>query len=120
MAAADLGAGLAMARADLDRCCRMLETPSPQILDQCAEALAHAIGALANHPPCSSGISPKTLRADALQLRQSIRNARYLLETAAHYHLRWSRILGAMTAGYTARGSAAPFIAGSGRIMVQG
>jgi hypothetical protein len=118
-----LAAGLKAARLEVDRACDLLILASPQSMDRSALALEAALGHC--RPSQSRELMPSTAeeRAAALeqarQLRAAVRRAGHLLETAAKFRRNWTRMLGAMTGGYTGQGSPA-LISRASRVSVRG
>jgi hypothetical protein len=98
--------------AELERACRLLESASPQAMDEGGAALEAVVRDL-------------TLRRDsigveeALRLREGARKARLLLNLAARFHARWYDILAGMAGGYTDKGSPAA-LSTRARISVSG
>ena len=109
---------LRSARAQLERICTLLESPSPATLDLCAAAMARVIGEL------DAGRRWMTLAGEigvveARKLRSVVQRARALLDLAANYHFRWRGILAGMSGGYTARGAPQP-LHSEARVSIQG
>ena len=85
-----------VAQRELDAACELLIDPTPESLERCSCVLARAVS-------CLEGGKPGA--AEARVLRESVRRAGRLLESAADYHRQWHRILLRLTAsGYTAGG----------------
>jgi hypothetical protein len=103
----ELVARLDRVESALARVCRDLVAPSPAVLDGCSRTLESAFGELREFRRGLEGRAEPEARARLLKLRASLRLASRLLDTAAEFHTGWSRILGAMTGGYTPEGSAA-------------
>ena len=96
---------LAAARAQVDRACHLLLSPTPQALDRCAQLLASALSELT---ACQGDSAPASrARTEAQRLHRSIGHTRRLLEGAAAFHQNWIRWLGALCAGYTRHGEPA-------------
>jgi hypothetical protein len=108
MAAEDVLGQLTAIRVELEHAYGTLISPTPPVLDDCANAIQRVTHLLASYQP-----SLKTLRqnsgalAEAHQLRDLTGRTRKLLQIAWHFHARWAQIRGIMTAGYTAAGEAA-------------
>jgi hypothetical protein len=98
--------------ADLERACRLLESATPQAMDESAAMLEDVVRDLTARRALI-GVE------EARRLRNAARKARMLLELAARFHSRWHDILGGMTGGYTAQGSAAA-LSRRGRLSVSG
>jgi hypothetical protein len=83
------------------KACALLETPTPEALDDCSTVLAAAAGALRALEPGLRGLArdPQTL-AEARGLQRTVRRAAALLAEAHAYHRRWHELLGVRTAGY--------------------
>lgn len=109
MPAADMVERLRAARAEVDRACALLVSPSPEVLDRCSRTLETAGSRLAEcRPLLREGTGNPAALQEARRLQAAVRHAGRLLEGAASFHLHWSRWLGAMCAGYTQGGHAAP------------
>ncbi len=98
--------------ADLERACRLLESATPQAMDESAAMLELVVRDLAARRDLI-GIE------EARRLGKAARKARMLLDLAAGFHTRWHNILGGMTGGYTAQGSPAA-LSRRGRLSVSG
>jgi len=109
---------LRSARAELERVCKLLESPTPGVLDRCAAAMECVIGELdaGRRWMAQAG---ETGAAEARRLRPVVQRARALLDLAANYHAGWRGILAGMTGGYTVRGAPAP-LPFSARVSIQG
>jgi hypothetical protein len=118
MTPAEVQSQLRSARAQLERVCTLLESPSPATLDSCAAAMQRVIGELDAGRRWMSQAGEVGV-AEARRLRSVVLRARALLDLAANYHFRWRRILAGMSGGYTARGAPAPLHA-QGRVSIQG
>jgi hypothetical protein len=118
MTPAEVQSQLRSARAQLERVCTMLESPSPATLDRCAATMERVIGELdaGRRWMAQAGEIGAT---EARRLRSVIHRARALLDLAANYHFRWRRILAGMSGGYTARGAPAP-LHSEARVSIQG
>src|SRR5580658_8630100 len=109
MTPAEVQSQLRSARFEMERVCKLLESPTPAVLDRCGAAMERVIGELETGRkwmPQAGGIGV----AEARQLRSVVHRARALLNLAANYHNRWHGILASMTGGYTARGAPAPLL----------
>lgn len=85
-----------VAQRELEAACELLIDPTPENLDRSACVLGRVVSGLEARKPAA---------AEAVRLRESVRRASHLLETAAEYHRQWQRILLRLTAsGYTAGG----------------
>jgi hypothetical protein len=89
---------------EVERACRLLETPTAAQLDASANALAVAVDRLRS----LSGACGAVTQAEALRLQQALRRAKLLLHYANEYHSCWNRILQAISGGYTPQGVAEP------------
>jgi len=69
-------------------------------------------------PPATAAERAAALE-QARQLRAAVRRAGHLLETAANFRRNWTRLLGAMSGGYTGQGSPAP-VSRTSRVSVRG
>lgn len=120
MTAANVAEGLAAARSEVERACRLMIFASPEFLDGCPGLLERACAVIAEFRPWLSGVrgDPGVL-AEAYRLRFAVRHASRLLENAREYHAKWNRILGSMTGGYTSYGDPAPFLR-PGRVCLTG
>jgi hypothetical protein len=116
-----LAGRLLAVRREVERVCKMLESPTPQSLDESTAILQSAIDQMKDLQPAAKGaaLSDSGALHEAGQVQTVLRRAGMLLRLAHDYHLRWQRILGGMSSGYTAGGSpaAAP---NQGRIWFQG
>ena len=85
-------------QAEIEAACDCLIDPTPRNIQRCTTLLARAAERLAEKPP--------PVRRAAL--RQTVRRAGRLLESAAAYHRGWQNVLAALTAaGYTSEGALA-------------
>ena len=118
---ATLAARLKAARLEVDRACELLVLASPESMDRSARVLEAA--AKRCRPSELRALLPAADRAAALeqtrQLRAAVRRAGHLLETAAKFRRNWTRMLGAMSGGYTGQGAPAP-ISQASRVSVRG
>jgi hypothetical protein len=110
---------LEFARQQVETVCGSLLSPSPGVLDGCSATLAAALSALAQARSTLRPTADPRLLGEARRLQRALAHARGLLQSAWNYHAGWNRVLNAMTAGYTARGEAAPR-SPSGTICLQG
>jgi hypothetical protein len=118
MTPAEVHSQLISARAELERVCKLLESPTPAVLDSCAAIMERVTGELAAGrkwmaQPGEIGV------AEARRLRTVVQRARALLQLASNYHTRWRGILAGISGGYTARGAPAPILARV-RVSIQG
>jgi uncharacterized small protein (DUF1192 family) len=90
---------------------RLLCSPSPTQLDQCAALLQAAVTRLEEWRALPDG-GRGAARAlpEALRLRAALRRAGGLLESAARYHAAWRRLVDAMSAGYAPGGAPAAVV----------
>src|ERR1700684_2391691 len=103
MTPAEVQSQLRSARAQLERVCTLLESPSPATLDQCAAAMERVIGELdAGRRWMAQAGEPGV--AEARRLRSVVQRARALLDLAVNYHFRWRRIPARMSRGHSAPG----------------
>jgi hypothetical protein len=113
---------LKAARIEVDRACDLLVQASPESMERSALALEAASRKC--RPAEWRELLPETAeqKAAALeqarQLRAAIRRASHLLETAATFRRNWTRMLCAMTGGYTGQGSPA-LISRASRVLVR-
>ena len=118
MTPAEVQSQLRSARAQLERVCTLLESPSPATLEHCAAAMERLIGEL-DAGRIWMAQAGEIGVAEARRLRSVVQRARALLDLAANYHFRWRRILAGMSGGYTARGAPAP-LHSQARVSIQG
>jgi hypothetical protein len=105
MAAQDELRLLRQTREDLEQSCILLQTPSAEALDHCAELLeAACLRAREWNAQLPAFEAVPGAKDEARRLRSSLRRAARLLESAASYHARWGRIVGAMCVGYAPDG----------------
>jgi hypothetical protein len=117
MTSAGISQPVELARAEIERACQCLLHPAAETLEQSLFALGSAVAHLqAAGNPCRG--NPQAL-AQADRLREAIRRAGFLLNTASEYHAGWLRILRARMAGYTAEGAPGEVRCAS-RISVEG
>jgi hypothetical protein len=118
MTPAEVQSQLRSARFEMERVCKLLESPTPAVLDRCGAAMERVIGELdagRKWMPQAGKIGV----AEARRLRSVAHRARALLNLAANYHSRWQCILASMTGGYTVRGAPAPLLS-KARLSIQG
>jgi tRNA U34 5-methylaminomethyl-2-thiouridine-forming methyltransferase MnmC len=111
---------LQAACSDVRRASQLLCSPSPAQLDRCAALLRAAVARLEEWralPGARNGAA-RALQ-EAFRLRAAILHAGGLLESAARYHAGWSRLIGAMSAGY-APGGAPAAVARPARLCLHG
>ncbi len=118
MTPAEVQSQLRSARADLERVCKLLESPMPANLDLCSAEMQRVIVDLGAARKCMASAGG-TAFAEARRLRSVVQRARALLELAANYHFRWRRILAGMNGGYTVRGAPVP-IPVQARLSIEG
>jgi hypothetical protein len=110
--------GLRAAGTEVGRACGLLESPSPAALEQSAGALESAASILSRCLAAPAALDCGAME-EALRLRTALHNAGTLLQSAADYHAGWTRLLGSLSAGYTARGEAGPVVR-PGRVSICG
>jgi hypothetical protein len=114
MQSADIEEQLRGARLEVDGAIRLLVSASPDSLDRCAGILERAGRRLAGVQPQlqpgggASVASTHSAREEARRLQTSVTWASRLLESAASFHLNWSRMRDTLCAGYTPCGQPAP------------
>lgn len=118
MTPAEVLSQLRSSRAELERVCTLLESPSPATLDRCAVAMQQVIAELDAGRKWMAHAGEGGI-AEARQLRSVVRRARALLDLAANYHTRWRSILAGMSGGYTVWGAPTP-IRSQPRLSIQG
>lgn len=118
MTPAEVQSQLRSARVEMERVCKMLESPAPAVLDSCGAAMEHIIAELGAGRKWAPQVGEIDV-AEARRLRSTVRRARALLNLAANYHGRWHCILASMTGGYTVQGAPAP-LPFKARVSVQG
>ena len=100
--------GLAKAQAEIAQVRQLLLSPSPDALDQCTPFLQAAIAEVNSHRLELLKRAPDQRELNqALQLRESTRHVRALLEGAARFHQNWIRRRDAMLCGYAPDGKPA-------------
>jgi len=113
---------LAEVRAEVQRACDLLRTPTPAAVDLCAAVIGAAISRLGAWRKRFQGhdrADGRLALGEAARLSAAVRRAGRLLESAAFYHAGWRRALGSLCAGYTASGAPAD-AARPGRLYVRG
>ena len=118
MTPAELQSQLRSARIEMERVCKLLESPTPAALDRCATVMEGVIGEL-NAGRKWMAQAGEIGFEEARRLRSALHRARVLLNLAANYHNRWRHILASMSGGYTVRGAPAP-IPSRTRVSLQG
>jgi hypothetical protein len=118
MTPAEIHSQLISARAELESVCKLLESPTPAVLDRCAAIMERVTGELWAGRKWMAQAG-ETGVAEARRLRVVVRRARALLQLASNYHTRWRDILAGISGGYTARGAPAPILARV-RVSIQG
>ena len=120
MAPAHAAERLVAARSEVKRACDLLVAPSPQALDTCQTALQRAVVELTNLPSHGAELlADAGARSAAHGLRAEVLRAARLLGSLSSFYQGWERILGALSAGYTANGDPAP-VARPGRLCCRG
>jgi hypothetical protein len=104
---------LVTARSEVKRACDLLIAASPEGWDGCEEALQHAVSKLGDID------GDARTRSEVRGLRGEVLRAARLLESLADFYRGWERILGAMSAGYTAHGDPAAVVR-HGRVYCRG
>jgi hypothetical protein len=107
MTPAEVQTQLRSARAELERVCKLLESPTPAALDRCGATMERVIGELDAGRKWVAQAGEIGI-AEARRLRSVVQRARALLNLAAKYHGGWRGILAGMSGGYTFRGAPAP------------
>ena len=102
--------GLTQARTRVKEAYDLLLRPTPEALDGCAVRLKEAATIVSSARLGLAGSPEQTKAAlvEAYQLKEAIRRARLLLDTALEFHLNWSRRVRAIMGGYTSEGEPAP------------
>ena len=107
------------AHSEVKRACDLLVAASPEALETCQNALRSALSELTEFRlQCPQTVGPGT-RSAAYRLRAEVLRAARLLQSLSGFYRGWERILGAMSAGYTASGEPAP-VARPGRLCYRG
>ena len=120
MAAAHAAERLEAAHSEVRRACDLLIAPSPESWNICQEALERAVCELSELRGRPQSVpAGSDVRSLALRLRADVRRAAHLLRSLGQFYGGWERILGAMSAGYTAWGDPAP-VERQGRICCRG
>lgn len=126
MTAAPGAERLAIARSEVKRAYDLLIAPTPEALNHCQDALERAVSALTEfRSRCQAGaaepgaVSVVGVYQLACALRVDVQRAGRLLQSLAGFYRGWERILGTMSAGYTAGGDPAP-VARIGRLCCRG
>jgi hypothetical protein len=111
---------LEAARSEMQRACDLLIAPTPEAMDSCQNALQAALSELVEFRSKIREISAgEATQRLAHGLRSEVQRAARLLQNLAGFYRGWERILGAMTAGYTASGEPAP-VTRLGRLNCRG
>ena len=119
MASAHAAERLVAARSEVKRACDLLIAPSPTALEGCQNALQRAVSELTEYRKHREVPEVPTVRHLAYGLRSEVLRASHLLKSLAQFYSGWERILGAMTAGYTASGDPGT-VTRVGRLNCQG
>jgi hypothetical protein len=119
MPAAPSAERLVAARSEVKRACGFLVDASPEALERCQGALERAVSELAGFRSTCAAVSNGGARSTADGLRAEVLRAAALLQSLADFYHGWERILGAMSAGYTATGDPAA-VARRGRLYCRG
>ena len=96
----------------LREACRLLIRPSPENLAHCLELLDAAAQSL--RPVQDPAALP-----EAETLRELVKRAGILLESAAGYHRGWAAVAGSLTAGYAAGGRPGEYVP-AGNLCLRG
>src|SRR5580693_8238230 len=100
---------LEAAHSEMKRACDLLIAPTPEAIDSCQNSLQRALSELVEFRSKIKQISAgEATQRLARGLRAEVLRAARLLQNLARFYRGWERILGAMTAGYTASGEPAP------------
>ena len=120
MPAAHADERLVAAHSEMKRASDLLIAPSPDAWIACQEALDRAISQLSDFrtevQQISVGAGDRSLACD---VRAEVLRASQLLQNLSSFYRGWERILGTMTAGYTANGDPAP-VARNGQLCCKG
>ena len=120
MSAAHAAERLVAARSDVKRACDLLVAASPEALDGCQDALQQAVSELIDFRSKRHEIrSDPSARSTACGLRAEVLRAARLLQSLSSFYHGWNKILGSMSAGYTANGDPAP-VTRHGRLCCRG
>jgi plasmid stabilization system protein ParE len=120
MPAAPSAERLVAARSEVKRACEFLVDASPEAVERCQGALERAVSELAEFRSKGAAVPGNGgARSAAYGLRAEVRRAAGLLQSLADFYHGWERILGAMSAGYTATGDPAA-VARRGRLYCRG
>ena len=104
----------------MQRACDLLIAPTPEAMDSCQNALQRALSELTEFRSRIKEISAgEATQRLACGLRTEVLRAARLLQNLAGFYRGWERILGTMTAGYTASGEPAP-VTRLGRLNCRG
>ena len=104
----------------MKRACDLLIAPTPEAMDSCQNALQQALSELVEfRSKIQETSASEATRRLARGLRSEVLRAARLLQNLAGFYRGWERILGAMTAGYTASGEPAP-VTRLGRLNCRG
>jgi len=111
---------LVAARSEVKRACDLLVAASPEAWERCEGTLQRAVSELADFRS-NYAVAPASVdaRSTAYGLRAEVLRAARLLQSLADFYRGWERILGAMSAGYTATGDPAA-VARRGRLYCRG
>jgi hypothetical protein len=111
---------LVAAHSEVKRACDLLIAASPEAWEGCHAALERAVFELGDFQVQARRIHPEAgVRSLACNLRAEVLRASQLLQALWNFYRGWERILGAMSAGYTAGGNPAP-VARHGRLCCRG
>ncbi len=98
------------ARSGVGRVRTLLLQPTPQAVEQCAAYLDEAIGTVKRLESFlgEAGLdTPPVFRAELMELRSELAQARTLLAQAFEAHAGWYRLLAVMLGGYSRQGTPA-------------
>jgi hypothetical protein len=88
-------------RGEVEKACKLLESPSPPALNRCAEVLSGAISQMERCKPSSR--DPVALM-EALGLRRAVKRAGVLLQNALTFHSTRFQLSRSQMQGYKADG----------------
>lgn len=120
MAAAHAADRLVAVHSEVKRACDLLVAASPEALESSLESLQRAVFEMSDlQIQVQRTLQNADARPLAYALRAEIMRASRLLQSLASFYSGWERILGTMSAGYTACGNPAP-VARHGRLCCRG
>ena len=111
MTAGEVTQRMESARSQVERVCTWLASPSPEVLDRCTGVLAEATSELTNNVEWLHGaVGDADALTEAWKLNRAVCRAGKLLDHAAEYHGRWTRMLATKVDGYQPGGEPAPLL----------